>query len=69
MGAIPVENNSSGVHVEENGVDPASFRANIVDGADLTVVEDTSSLRIPESSFPILLDNKRILGEAQACYP
>jgi hypothetical protein len=63
MGAIPIENNFSSIHVEENRVDSASLWTITVDGAEMTVVEDTSSLRIPEFSFPILFRNKGILGE------
>jgi len=64
MRAIAVKNDLPGVHVEEDRVDPASFGASIIDCADLTVVKDTATFRIPEFSSPIFLDNKRILTEA-----
>jgi len=69
MRTMAVKNNLPGVHVEEDRVDPASFGASIIDCADLTVVKDTATLRIPESSSIIFLNNKRILAEAKVSYP
>jgi len=44
MRTIAVKNNLSGVHVEEDRVDPASLGASIIDCADLTVVKDAAPL-------------------------
>jgi hypothetical protein len=55
--------------IENDRVEPTTLRAIIVDGASLTVVKDTSSLRILKLPVSISFDDEEIVRKAKTSYP
>jgi len=67
--AVVIENRFPLVYIENDWVGPTALRPTIVDGAELAIVENTSSHRIPEPSLPIPHDDEEIVGKAKVSYP
>jgi len=69
MWTVTIKHRFPLVYIENDGVDLTTLRPIIVDGASLTVVENTSSHKILELPLPIPLDDKEILRKAKVSYP
>jgi len=69
MWAVTIEHRFPLIYIKNDGVDLTTLRPIIVDGASLTVVENTSSHEILELPLPIPFGDEEILRKAKVSYP